>query len=261
MEKKKKKSKKNIILLIFIVIMLGLLAWAVVVLSGTADVDSRFVRDLDRAMTASWAQKNDEFALQSKKGTSVDFIELEYSTVSGYKDEKFKNKKLGKLAKTYISSLEACREAAASADPDKDFGKFWEAFSEPYGTRIKSLYDIYKGKYGFSLDDPGYAKKKDKFLAHGWLLKKVDSIEFSRTSNEDGTKALKAKVKNDSGFDLKHVNLEVELYDKRGNMRESVTVFAENIKRGEEFELLGYQMSGSKITGYRIVSETCEIDQ
>ena len=262
MKSKKKRSKKEIILLVSIAVLLALTVWAVVLLSREAGTDARFIRDLDRGLTASWAQKNDEFRLQKKEeGMSTNFIDLEYSAVSAYKEQKFRNKKLGKLAKAYIASLEECREAAAVADPNEDFDKFWEAFSEPYGERIKTVYSIYKGKYDLELDDPGYKKKKNMFLAQGWILQKVDGISISREKNKDGTVALRAKVKNDSGFDLKYVNLDLELYNKKGKAVEKLSIFAENIKKGEEFELLGYQLSGSKIDGYKIVSETCEIRQ
>ena len=257
---KKKKSKKKIILLVSIAVLTALLIWALALLSREAGTDARFIRDLDRGLTASWAQKNDEFRLQKKEeGMSTGFIDLEYSAVSAYKDQKFRNKKLGKLAKAYIASLEACREAAKTADPNEDFNKFWAAFSEPYAERIKAIYGIYKGKYKLELDDSSYKKKKNMFLAQGWILQKVDNISISRKENKDGTVTLKAKVKNDSGFDLKYVNLDLELYNKKGKAVEKLSIFAENIKKGEEFELLGYQLSGSKIDGYKIVSETCEI--
>ena len=259
---KKKKSKKKIILLVSIAVLTALLIWALALLSREAGTDARFIRDLDRGLTASWAQKNDEFRLQKKEeGMSTGFIDLEYSAVSAYKGQKFRNKKLGKLAQTYIASLEACREAAKAADPNEDFNKFWEAFSEPYGERIKAVYSIYKGKYDLELDDSSYKKKKNMFLAQGWILQKVDNISISRKENKDGTVTLKAKVKNDSGFDLKYVNLDLELYNKKGKAVEKLSIFAKDIKKGAEFELLGYQLSGSKIDGYKIVSETCEIRQ
>ena len=96
-------------------------------------------------------------------------------------------------------------------------------------------------------------------LAQGWILQKVDGISISRKENEDGTVTLKAKMKNDSGFDLKYVNLDLELYNKKEKAVEKLSIFAEDIKKGAEFELLGYQLSDSKITGYKVVSERCEI--
>ena len=260
MKKNKKRNKKEIILLVSIAVLIALTVWAVGLLSREAGTDARFIRDLDRGLTASWAQKNDEFRLQKKEeNMSAGFIDLEYSAVSAYKDQKFRNKKLGKMAKSYITALEACREAAKTADPNEDFDKFWDAFSEPYGQRIRAIYGIYKGKYELELDDHSYEKKKNMLLAQGWILQKVDGISISRKENEDGTVTLKAKMKNDSGFDLKYVNLDLELYNKKEKAVEKLSIFAEDIKKGAEFELLGYQLSDSKITGYKVVSERCEI--
>ena len=46
---------------------------------------------------------------------------------------------------------------------------------------------------------------------------------------------------------------------KKEKAVEKLSIFAKDIKNGAEFELLGYQLSDSKITGYKVVSERCEI--
>ena len=255
MKGKRKKKILKIALAVMGIAAIGLGYYAYTLTT----VDQRFIRDMDRGLTASWALKNNEVQLQTlSEKNDTSFIETEYAAVEKYSNAKFHSKKLGKLAAEYIGALEQCRGVAESSDPNKDFNAFWKDFSEPYGQRLMAVYKIYKGDYGLLLNSEGSSAERDNLLAQGWLLNKAGEIEF-KLVEKDGTTAYVAEIKNDSGFDLEFLDLEVALYDKKGKAIETVSAYAEDIQKGKTFELTFYQTGDKKIAQYMIVSEICKV--
>lgn len=279
-KKRKRPGKRKLKQFIFV----GLLAIAALMCLMIAlhllDVDNRFVRAVNAGMSESWALENNEIQLKdSEAPNDTSFIDIEYNEVKSFKGKKFKNKSLGSLAEKYIAALEGCRTAIEENDPDKDFDKFWGAFSQSYGQRVEAIYDLYNGDYGIELDEVGAAEELDDLKLSAWSLKKTADIKFTRVKaeekkdeNEAGSESeaeaesdsdsgletvLQATVTNDSGFDLEYINIEVELYDEKGGLIETATAYADNIKNKDEFKLRIYQLEETKADAYKITSVQC----
>ncbi len=259
-KKGKKKRKKGMILKILLALMCVALVCLGVFVYRLTTADARFLRDMNRGLTASWTLENGEIELQNRDDVhSTEFIGLEYDAVSKYRDSKFRNKDLQALAVEYIDSLEQCKSVAESKDPDKDFDGFWREFSQPYGARLTAVYEIYKGGYGLLPENEGGIKEKENLLAQGWILSKAGEIVFERQENQEGIITYTAEIQNDSGFDLEFLDFEVELYNGKGKLIETASAYAENIGKGEPVSLVFYQTSADTVTQYRIISEICRV--
>ena len=260
-EKRRRKKKiKKILLSIELVLLAAVFVYAIILLRSMTSVDARFLRDMSRGLTASWMLESGELELQNRDAPhSTEFVGTEYKFVSKYRKSSFEDNKLGELAKAYINALKQCKSVAESNDPDKDFDGFWKEFSQPYGERLTAVYKIYNGEYGLVLDEETAGEEKDNLLAQGWILSKVGDIEFTRHQNENGVIVYNAELKNDSGFDLEFLDLEVELYDKDGNLIETASAYEENINNNAPVKLAFYQTSEEDVTQYRIKSEICRV--
>lgn len=277
-KKKKRRSKRKLKQFVFV----GMLAIAALLCLLIAfrllDVDSRFVRAVNAGLSESWALENNEIQLKENKAPyDTSFIDIEYDNVKEFKDKDFRDESLGKLAGEYIAALEGCRTAIKENDPGKDYDKFWGAFSQSYGQRVEAIYDLYSGDYGIEIEDPEAKEEIDELKLSAWSLKKTSDIKFTRVKAEENKAetenggegeaesepasapetALGATVTNDSGFDLEYINIEVELYDEKGELIETATAYAENIKNKAEFDLRIYQTEETKADAYKITSVLC----
>jgi len=277
-KKKKRLSKRKLKQFIFV----GMLAIAALLCLLIAfrllDVDSRFVRAVNAGLSESWALENNEIQLKENKAPyDTSFIDIEYDNVKEFKDKDFRDESLGKLAGEYIAALEGCRTAIKENDPGKDYDKFWGAFSQSYGQRVEAIYDLYSGDYGIEIEDPEAKEEIDELKLSAWSLKKTADIKFTRVKAEENKTenegegeteteteagsgldtALQATVTNDSGFDLEYINIEVELYDEKGELIETATAYAENIKNKAKFDLRIYQTTETQADAYKITSVLC----
>ena len=277
-KKKKRRSKRKLKQFIFV----GMLAIAALLCLLIAfrllDVDSRFVRAVNAGLSESWALENNEIQLKENKAPyDTSFVDIEYDKVKEFKDKKFRDESLGKLAGEYIAALEGCRTAIKENDPGKDYDKFWGAFSQSYGQRVEAIYDLYSGDYGIEIEDPEAKEEIDELKLSAWSLKKTADIKFTRVKGEENKTenegegeteteteagsgldtALQATVTNDSGFDLEYINIEVELYDEKGELIETATAYAENIKNKAKFDLSIYQTTETQADAYKITSVLC----
>ena len=246
--------------------ILGILALLCLIIVMTlVDVDSRFLRAFDSGIKESWALDNNEIQLKDSEGANdTSFIDAEYDAVKAFRYSTFKDETLGELAAKYISALEGCRSAIEENDPDKDYDTFWSSFSQSYGQRLEAIYDLYTGDYGLEFEDPEYKEELDEMMLSAWSLKKTADIRFTRVradESEEGAEesrtVLGATVSNDSGFDLEYINIEVELYDEKGELIETATAYANNIKKGADFDLKCYQTEDAKADSYKITSVSC----
>lgn len=267
---KKKVGRRKKQLIIIAALFLAVLACLPIALNMT-DTDSRFIRAVNGAILKSWALENNEVELKdSTAPNDTSFINIEYNAVKNFSKSKFKDKELGNLAAKYISALEGCRSAVKENDPDKDYDQFWSSFSQSYGQRVEALYDLYKGNYCLNFDELESSEERDEFLLTAWSLKKTAEIKFTRSKKEksededeegsalEANSVLTATVRNDSGFDLEYINIEVELYDENGELIEETTAYADNVKKDAEFELKCYQIAEGKADSYLITSVSCK---
>ena len=222
-----------------------------------ASADSRVIRDLNRSITQSWKNGNAELSLRTP-GIKYDtgFIFEEYVVMDEYEGYSFEDKRLGAIVNSYVDSLKKCCDIARKTNPNKDYDKFWEEFSEPYGQRLMALYDLYKVDYGIKFSEIN-PKVKNQLLLQGWALEKAESFSFKRVPDTD-SKELIASVKNDSGFDIEYIDVNVALYDKDGELSENLSAYAENISRGSDFNLRIYPIKDTEIKQYSVTSVNCK---
>lgn len=252
-------KRKKIVLIILYTILLIAAAITVVDLLYMSSVDKRFVRSANRGMLAGWEKSEPESSLRNinLKGDTT-FIEEEYSAVAEFRKGKFRDEKLAAAAAEYIDALAECRKVIKKKDPAKGFNSFWKSFSEPYGRRLRVIYDLERGGFGFLSEVPEeYAGDKEELLLQGWALTKTSEIAFERADG-DKENELTAKVVNDSGHALDYMELTVDLYDKEGNLAETVTVYKSDIKKDAKFVLHCYETEAGRTSEYVIRAINCE---
>lgn len=256
----KLKINKTKVLKMSLGILIAVLLGLIVQLYFLMTPDARFLRDMTRGLNKSWALENGEIELQKRDAAhSVEFVGIEYDAVARYRDKTFRDGDLKKMALEYIDALENCKSVSATLDPNKDYDAFWKEFSKPYGERLTAIYKLYKNGYDFDPAGKEPSEEKDHLLAQGWILNKVEDIEFTKQQNEDGEAYFAGVIENDSGFDLVFLNLEIALYDKEGKLIETAEAYAEDIKKGDSVELVFYQSTETEATQFRIVSEICKV--
>jgi len=240
---------------VVIIVLFAAVAFELWTLLTITSIDRRFTRSVERGLYAGWNLDTDEMQMQAAgRITDTGFIDAEYDAVSEYMGRKYKDDKLADIARQYTSALKDCRKASRKYDPVKDFDKFWAAFSKPYGARIRALYKLQSGDYGFDLNVDDYPEESEYLLSQGWLLETVSGLKFS-SSEKDGIRTFEARVRNDSGSDIQYLNIDVELLDKSGKRAELSSVYLTNINAGDMMHLQ-FISSSEKAARYRIVSET-----
>jgi hypothetical protein len=244
----------NRLLLIIVLILVVIVAAEIFALLSITSIDRRFTRSVQRGLYDGWSLSKSETQLQETgRITDTAFIEAERSAISEYIRKKYKDDDLGHLANEYISALNKCHNAAASHDPAKDYEGFWPLFSEPYGRRVKAVYEMYKGDYGLVLDDPAYEKEITNLLSQGWLIDATEKLSFSNTT-KDGVRTFSAELQNESGCYIEYLNLDIELLDNNGKTVETSSVFVTDIPPDEMMKLQ-FICTSSKAVRYRIASE------
>lgn len=233
---------------------------AAVVFFKVSIPDERFIRSANRGMVAGWEKSEPESSLRNKDlKTDVSFIEEEYSAVKPFKRSKFRDQGLGAAAHEYIEALEECHKAIKQCDPAKDFDRFWKRFSVPYGKRLRAIYNLEKGDYGFLEEVPAsYAEDKEELLLQGWALFKTEEIVFDRAKGNKKNE-LTAKVTNDSGHDLDFIELTVDLYNSKGTLAETAIVYKSDIKKDKDFVLHCYETVEGRTQEYVITAINCEM--
>ena len=253
-------SDKKKVLRYLIVIMSAFLLCLLIQLYFLTLSDARFIRDMTRGLSKSWSLENGEIELQKRDAVhSVEFVGIEYDAVAKYRDKTFRDEDLKTMALEYIDALEKCRTVAETNDPNKDFNGFWEEFSKPYGERLAAIYRLYKNGYKLRMVGSETGEDKDNLLAQGWIINKAEDIEFTTQKSEDGVVSFTGVIKNDSGYALDFLNLEIALYDKEGELIETAEAYATDIKKGGSVKLVFYQSAETEATQFRIVSESCRV--
>ena len=250
--KPKKRSKRKIVLLMIIFVSIAVVTAEVLTIRNMTSVDRRFTRSVERGVIEGWETGSSDLQLK-KQGSITDtgFINLELEAVKEYRGKSYKDKNLGKLSRRYIDDLKKCSAAAEAHSPSEDTEGFWAEFAEPYTDRLMVLRELYTGDYrlGSGWDDhPG---ERDEVLFRGWLASAASSLSFEKEGSEKGADKYIALFKNDSGFDIDHINLDIELYDSKNKLIGVAEVYSEDIKNGSGRKIRFYH-KGEKIAAYRV---------
>lgn len=258
-EERKRKLRKRKIGIIIIVLLLsaGIVAECVVLMRITT-IDRRFVRNVERGVRAGWDLDNNELQLQKTgKITDVGFINEEFEAIKDYRNHRYKDDDLGKLANEYISAVTECRKAARKHNPEKDYDAFWSEFTVPYGRRIHALYTMQQGDFKMDLDKEEYEDEYSNLIAQGWLMGKLESAEFIVTE-EKGAKIFETSFLNESGYNINYLNIEVVFLNSEGRAIEHSAAFVENIENHGLIELK-FSCTSKKAVKYQIVGQTCKL--
>ncbi len=259
-EQQKKRVSKRRVLLIVIFVSIVIIAAEVATLLTMTSIDRSFPRSVEYALYEGWDLPVNELQLQTTgRITDTAFIDIEMEAVSRYANKNYKDDELSRLASEYISAIKACQQAASQYDPATEPDAFWNAFSEPYGRRLKVLYKMHNGDFHFTPDKKQYADESAYILAQGWLLNATDNLSFKRT-DEGNVSHYDAELKNESGLGIEYLDLEVELLDASGKVKETSSVYITDADIDENMHLR-FIGTSDKVTEYRIVSETCKFKE
>ena len=254
---KERRRKRRIILSIAIVLMIAAASAEVAVLMNMTSVDRRFMREVERGVIEGWTASRGDLQLK-ESGAVIDtsFIDEELEAAGEFVNKAYQDKTLRKLARRYVSDLKECRSVAAAHDPASDSDAFWEKFAAPYTDRLIVLRTLYTGDYKMGSGWDKYPEQRDEVLLKGWLAKTAADLKFEREKGKDGTDIFKTTLKNDSGFDLEYISIEVGVYDSKGDFYSNAEIYKEDIKNGSTAELMFY-FTGSKASSYRVKGADC----
>lgn len=260
-EKNKRKSLRKIILLIVIVVMASAVVAELVVLKSMTTVDRRFVRGVERGVADGWETGKGDLQLRDQGYfTDTSFIDIELDAVKDFRNKAYQDKDLKKLAKRYIDDLKKCSAASEAHDPAAEKEEFWEDFSVPYTDRLIVLRMLRNGDFKMGNGWDEYPEYRDEILSRAWALESISSAEFLKEETKAGISKFSANLKNDSGFDIEYLNLDIEIYDSKNNLSGIAEVFKENISKGSNTDLSFY-FNDKKTAYYRIVAVDCRIVQ
>ena len=257
-EKKERQKRNRIIMAVLIFVMIAAVTGEVIVLKTMTSVDRRFIRGVERGVAEGWAANNSDLQLKDQgKITDASFIETEYAAVKEFRNKAYKDKELKKLVKRYIGDLRKCREAVSARDPSADSEAFWAGFAEPYTDRLIVLRKLFLGDFNMGSSWDEYPDYRDEVLFRGWAAESVAGLSFEREEGKGVIDRFKASLKNDSGFDIEYLTVDVEVLDSNDKLAGTAEVYAENINDGSTAELSFY-FNGKKIESYRITGVDCK---
>ena len=217
-------------------------------------VDEQFISSMEQGLQERW-EINDSRPDGTKEDWKA-YINAEYSAVEKYKDEKFEDKELGKLAKEYITALSKSLDVVDEYNPSSNYDRFWNAYLPYYSDRNLIIRTIYNGNYGFKVSEDNQ-ENLDGLLASGWLSEMLSKIEFTG-KDEYGWTTYTASVVNDSGFDLDYVSLEINLLDKSGKTVDVTYASVENWDK-DSTRQLEFMSDNSQASSYELVGGDCSI--
>lgn len=259
-EAQKRNAKKKRILLVLIFVFVAILAAEIATLLTLTSIDRSFPRYVEHALYDEWDLSEGDMQMQTTgRITDTRFIDLELDAISEYANKSYKDDDLSRIAHEYITALKECQTAASEHDPVAEPDAFWKAFSGPYGRRLKAIYKLHNGDFHFSLNKKKYEAQSAYILAQGWLLTATDNIKFTKTGSGD-TAFFDASLQNDSGLGIEYLNIDVELLDNAGKVKETSSVYIRNVESGDNMRLR-FMSTSSAVNRYRIVSETCKFKE
>ena len=184
--------------------------------------DSEFITSLAKGLDERWKvsdlKNDDEAEIKDYKS----YIDYELIEIEQYKNRKFKNPKLKRLANTYINIQRNEREAVENQDfVDSTFVSKWNQYQNK---RFELLLDI-NSIVGIpvqdknSLDSILKAGKaiKEFNRVYGILVDTFDPKNFVVEEVETGSEKEKRYVgnfENTTGHDITHIYIEILYYDE-----------------------------------------------
>lgn len=182
-------------------------------------VDAQFIKDLAIGLHKRWAYELPEENVFDNSETKVrELINCELDILQPYKDKKFKDSDLEKVAKAYIGALETSKESIKYWNVSLDeASKKWD---DAYNIRIQSFKKFVDN--GLTMENKEDIEELKDMLAEAELHKedeKVDKIlseklAFKADIKEDyGSYTYTFIITNNSDYELQYFGFDVSLYD------------------------------------------------
>lgn len=208
--------------------------------------DNAFIKDTKKAVDARWNYLNDvnsgKIVIDDEKVMLGDAVKKELDILAKYKDAKFDNLELGKLANDYVLALENQQDSLKYYD--SDYGKYEKLWKEGYDSRSTILVTLVE-KFGLKLDEKQFkdlktnaqvVKENNEFQAK--IDDMLKNIKFEKVKDEYGWRDYEAIVENTSGADLDGFYLNIDLIDKDGVVIETTMASHNGIwKDGQKYKL------------------------
>ena len=185
--------------------------------------DSEFITSLAKGLDERWkvnAQKDDdEKEIEDYKS----YIDYELIEIEQYKNRKFKNPKLKRLANTYISIQRNEREAIENQNfVDSTFTDEWEKYQRKRYELLLDINSIVKipVKNKASLNKILQSGKEIKEFNRVYEILvdtiKPENFEVENVSGSDGNeKRYIGNFENTTGYDIRHIYFLIQCYDEK----------------------------------------------
>lgn len=179
--------------------------------------DKKFIKAVEKGLDARWDYlDSNEYQNADEKTALETAVQKELEKIQEFKDAEFDNPELGKLAKDYIASVEAQKEALKYYN---DVVKYSEKWDEAYDQRSEYVVTLVD-KFGVKVDEEGYKDLKENAQVvkeENKVSEKLDEemkkIKFELVSNEYGWKTYEATIQNNTGVDIQDFYLDIALKD------------------------------------------------
>lgn len=216
-----------------IVTLLVMLITGAMLLSGCSmqkSTDEAFLDDMAAGLEARWEFADSDEDSDDKEGWEK-CINFEYDKIHKYKNKKFEDKKLGKLAKAYINLIDESKKDLKYYGND---AKFTAKMDEITYQRAAIIYKLIKSgdlkidkKYKDDIDE--FKEVGKTYLAVNKIMEKAD---FKQTKDEYGWKTYDAVVENTTSSDFSYFNFNINLIDKDGTVVETTMASTDNWEAG-----------------------------
>lgn len=222
--------KKILLLVSAIILSLSLVACSSASGSEKGE-DNAFIKDVKKSFEARSKYIDSVESQKEPVEVNVYYKEAvlkEKSILEKYKEAKFDNPELGKVAQDYLEGLNKQEDSLKYFT--SDLVKFDEKWQEGYNLRSTALTTLVD-KFGLKLNEKDFEDLKNNAQVvkeNDAIKSKVDTmvkdIKFEQIKDEYGWKDYEATVANTAGVDFESFYLDVKLLDKEGVVVESVPV-------------------------------------
>lgn len=199
--------------------------------------EGKFLRALATGLEKRWTltDKYESVETDTTAEQWHEFINAEYDSLKDFKELKFKDEKLGKMAKEYIELLEEADKTVKYYENQSDI--FWNQYNPIYQKRCVLIKQI-AAEYTIPVNGKHNQYSLDNLITEGETVisarKIIDNIKFKKVKNDYGWKTYSAVAKNTSNVDFSYFKFNIKLVYDNGTVAETISADTENWKINEE---------------------------
>lgn len=184
-------------------------------------------RFLLMAQDKTTAKEDQNFVIGKEQW--VKYIDAEYTRLADFRNEKFQDKDLEVLAKTYVNRIIDAHEALSTFGTEEWDEKYTRSI---YPAQLQTLFLI-NAMQSVEIAEE-YQPKMNRLLVDGEVINLVsplfDQILFLNVDTNGDKEFYETTVTNSSTLTFKYFTFEIDLLDKDGNCIATETSTAENWK-------------------------------